>query len=101
MRRRLAGGRRRVKHMIYKLLQTRVTAVQWVPENADAIIKELTWPGMLPGDVEVNGFNLILWDGNVNLSVTPGQWVVVAFGRPFMVYADRIGKYLDLETPIG
>ena len=83
--------------MTYRLLQTHVTAVQYVPENADAIIEELTWPGLLPGDIEINGFNLILWNGNVNLSVTPGQWIVIACGHPVIVEADAIEKYLDFS----
>lgn len=84
----------------YRAYERRLFAVQWVPENADAIIADLIRIGNRHADnVEVNGFNLIVWDGNVNLSVTPGQWVVIFCDRPLIVEADAMESYFDMENP--
>lgn len=83
--------------MICRLSSPYVTAVQWVPENADAVIEELKQGGQHADDMEVNGFNLILWagSGTMNWSVNPGQWIILVCGQPIIVDESRIGEHID------
>jgi hypothetical protein len=58
------------------------TVIQWQPEHADEIIARLVSLGAPEDIYEVNGGTLALADGPI---AWPGQWLLLACGRVFVV----------------
>lgn len=81
----------------YRLRPQAVTAIQWQPEQADAIIEELIAAGVDRDSLEINGDHLVIWElsSPMGKMLYPGAWGIVIGNRLAHLYEEEAIEWLE------